>query len=499
MSDVLVRMIDITKTFPGVLALDKAKFELKKGEVHALVGENGAGKSTLMKILTGVYRKDKGSIFFKDKEIEITSTKAAQELGISIIFQEFNLMPHLTVAQNVFIGREPRLKVNFMLDEKEINRKTQELLDMMHLNIDPRTIVADLTVAKQQMVEIVKALSFNAEVLIMDEPTAALTDAEIEELFRIISHLREKGVGIIHISHRLEELKMISDRITVMRDGCYVDTVQTKKASIDEIISMMVGRTIYDTRHVNDDNVSHEVVLEVKNLKRGKVLKDVSFNLKKGEILGFAGLMGAGRTETARAIFGADEYDSGEIFIKGKKVNIKNPSEAVKNDIGYLSEDRKRFGLAIGMEVETNIVMASFKDFIGLLGWVFNSKIHKAADKMTGDLQIKTPSLQQKVKNLSGGNQQKVVIGKWLTRDSDILIFDEPTRGIDVGAKSEIYKLLNSLAESGKSIIMISSELPEIMRMSHRIVVMCEGRITGELNGKDATQELVMKYATKRE
>lgn len=499
MDELLIKMTDITKSFPGVLALNKAKFELKKGEVHALVGENGAGKSTLMKILTGVYKKDKGSIFFKGEEIDIANTKAAQELGISIIFQEFNLMPHLTVAQNVFIGREPRSHINFLLNEKEINRKTQELLDLMHLNIDPKTKVSDLTVAKQQMVEIVKALSFKSDVLIMDEPTAALTDTEIDELFRIIRHLRDKGVGIIHISHRIEELKMISDRITVMRDGCYVDTVKTEDISIDQIINMMVGRTIYETRHGNVDNVSNEIVLEIKNLNRSKVLKNINFNLRKGEILGFAGLMGAGRTEVARAIFGADSFDSGEIFIKGEKVNINDPCDAVKKGIGYLSEDRKRFGLATGMEVETNIVMATFKYFTGFLGWVMNSRIRKTARKITEELQIKTPSLQQKVKYLSGGNQQKVVVGKWLTRNCDILIFDEPTRGIDVGAKSEIYKLLNSLAESGKSIIMISSELPEIIRMSHRIVIMCEGRITGEINCKDATQELIMQYATKRE
>ena len=499
MNDLLIQMTDITKTFPGVLALNKAKFELKKGEVHALVGENGAGKSTLMKILTGVYKKDKGLIYFKGKEINIANIKAAQELGISIIFQEFNLMPHLSVAQNIFIGREPRLRVKFMLNEKEINRKTQELLDLMHLNIDPKIKISDLTVARQQMVEIVRALSFNSEVLIMDEPTAALTDTEIDELFRVIRHLRDKGVGIIHISHRLEELKMISDRITVMRDGCYIDTVKTEDASIDKIISMMVGRTIYEAKHENVDDISNEIVLEIKKLNRSKVLKNINFNLRKGEILGFAGLMGAGRTEIARAIFGADEFDSGEIFIKGKKVNIKNPSDAVRNGIGYLSEDRKRFGLALDLEVETNIVMASFEHFIGLLGWVINSKINKAAKKIAEDLQIKTPSLQQKVKYLSGGNQQKVVIGKWLTRNSNILIFDEPTRGIDVGAKSEIYKLLNSLADKGKSIIMISSELPEIIRMSHRIIIMCEGRITAEISSKYATEELIMQYATKRE
>jgi ribose transport system ATP-binding protein len=499
MDQILVSMEGIEKIFPGVHALSQCRFELRTGEVHALVGENGAGKSTLMKVLTGVYRKDAGRICYKGKEIDVLNPRAAQELGISIIYQEFNLMPHLTVAQNIFIGREPRQRVKYFLNEKEMNQRTQQLLDMLHLNLDPRTKVSDLTVARQQMVEIAKALSFNSEVLIMDEPTAALTDAEIKELFRITRQLRDKGVGVIHISHRLEELKQISDRVTVMRDGRYVDTVHTQDVSIDKIINMMVGREIYETCHSKLENVSTEVVLEVKNLNRGRIIKNVSFILKKGEILGVAGLMGAGRTEVARAIFGADPIDSGEIYIRGKKINIKNPSDAVTNGIGYLSEDRKHFGLALGMDLETNIVLAAFKKFLGIFGWINKSKTCVQSQLIVEQLKIKTPSLQQKVKYLSGGNQQKVVIGKWLVRDCDILIFDEPTRGIDVGAKSEIYKLLNTLAESGKSIIMISSELPEILRMSHRIIVMCEGRITGELSTDEATQERIMQYATKRE
>ena len=499
MDEVLVSMEGIEKTFPGVHALNQCRFELRPGEVHALVGENGAGKSTLMKVLAGVYSKDAGHILFKGKDVEIPNPRAAQHLGISMIHQELNLMSHLTVAQNIFIGREPRAGLKFFLAEKEINEKTRELLAMMHLKLDPRIKVADLTVAKQQMVEIAKALSFNSEVLIMDEPTAALTEAEIEELFRIIGQLREKGVGIVHISHRLEELKQISDRVTVMRDGRYIGTVQTEEATIDQIISMMVGRTIYETAPELPENPSQEVVLEVKNLNRGNVLKDINFNLKKGEILGFAGLMGAGRTEVARAIFGADPIDSGEIYVQGRKVNINSPGDAVEHSIGYLSEDRKRYGLTLGMDVETNIVLAAFKKFLGVLGWVNDTKTRSMAKQFVEMLSIKTPGLQQKVKNLSGGNQQKVVIAKWLTANTNILIFDEPTRGIDVGAKSEIYKLLNDLARQGKSIIMISSELPEILRMSHRVVVMCEGRITGELDITEATQEKIMRYATQRE
>jgi ribose transport system ATP-binding protein len=491
-------MEGIHKTFPGVNALCGCKFELRAGEVHALVGENGAGKSTLMKVLAGVYMKDSGHIFYKGKEVEIHNPRSAQLLGISMIHQELNLMPHLTVAQNIFIGREPYKGFSFILDDKEINRKAQELFDMMHLKLDPMTKVADLTVAKQQMVEIAKALSFNSDVLIMDEPTAALTDSEIDELFRITRQLRDRGCGIVHISHRLEELKQITDRITVMRDGNYIDTVQTQEVSIDRIINMMVGRTIFETSPEVPENRSPDVVLEVKNLNRGNVIKNVNFTLKKGEILGFSGLVGAGRTEVARAIFGADPIDSGEIFINGKKADINSPQDAVRHGVAYLSEDRKRYGLALGLDVESNIVLASFNKILGFLGWVDVKRSRSIAEHFVSALSIKTPSIQQTVKNLSGGNQQKLVIGKWLAKDTNILIFDEPTRGIDVGAKSEIYKLLNDLAQQGKSIIMISSELPEVLRMSHRVVVMCEGEITGELDYTEATQESIMRYATLR-
>jgi ribose transport system ATP-binding protein len=493
----LVLMEGIEKSFTGVHALSQCHFELQAGEVMALVGENGAGKSTLMKILTGVYSKDAGHIFYKGQEVEIHNPAAAQHLGISIIHQELNLMPHLTVAQNIYIGREPR-QARILLNDEQINAKTSELFAMMHLKLDPRAKVADLTVAKQQMVEIAKALSFNAEVLIMDEPTAALTETEIDELFSIIRQLREKGVGIVHISHRLEELKQISDRVTVMRDGQYIDTVKTSETSIDKIISMMVGRTIYESTPEIPEKPSDEIMLEVKKLKRGNVIRDVSFNLKKGEILGFAGLIGAGRTEVARAIFGADTVESGEVYIKGKRVYIKSPSDAVRHGVGYLSEDRKRYGLTLGMDVETNVVLAAYNKFLGFLGVVKQKLTASTAEHYVQALTIKTPSIRQSTKNLSGGNQQKVIIAKWLTANTEILIFDEPTRGIDVGAKSEIYKLLNNLAQQGKAIMMISSELPEILRMSHRIIVMCEGRITGELNGATATQEQIIKYATQR-
>ncbi len=498
MGDLLVEMVGIEKRFPGVHALEDARFDLQAGEVHALVGENGAGKSTLMKVLAGIHQPDAGSLRFRGQDVVIPNPRAAQQLGISIVHQELNLMPHLTVAQNIFIGREPRARLPFVLDDRALNTRARALFESLHLRMDPRRRVGDLAVAEQQMVEIAKALSFNAAVLIMDEPTAALTETEIAELFRIIRQLRENGVGVVHISHRLEELKQISDRVTVMRDGRYVATLPTAEARLDQIITMMVGRTIFEEATEIPENAQDEVVLEVRNLNLGRMVRDVSFELRRGEILGFAGLVGAGRTEVARAIFGADRADSGEILVHGKPVRIASPADAVRHGIGYLSEDRKRFGLALGMDVEANVVLASLQRFVGWLGRINTGLTRAATQRQVTNLAIKTPSLRQKVRNLSGGTQQKVVVGKWLTADTEILIFDEPTRGIDIGAKSEIYRLLNDLARDGKAIIMISSELPEILRMSHRIVVMCEGRITAILPAAGATQEAIMGYATQR-
>jgi ribose transport system ATP-binding protein len=450
-----------------------------------------------MKILAGIYRRDAGTIKVKGAEVEVLSPRAAQNLGISIIHQELNLMGHLTVAQNIFIGREPHRGP--FLDERALNRKARELFEELHIRLDPAVRVSRLAVAQQQMVEIAKALSFNADVLVMDEPTAALTDTEIDELFRITRLLRERGHGIVHISHRLEELKQISDRVTVMRDGRYINTVVTAETNIQQIISMMVGRTIFEAAPELPEDPSQEVVLEVRNLNRGRQVRDVSFQLHRGEILGIAGLVGAGRTEVMRAIFAADAPESGEILVHGRHVAIRTPSDAVGHGIAYLSEDRKRYGLALGMDVEVNTALASFRRFANRFGWVKTRATREQALKLVQALSIKTPGIAQRVKNLSGGNQQKVVIAKWLTADTEILIFDEPTRGIDVGAKSEIYKLLNDLAREGKAIIMISSELPEILRMSHRILVMCEGRIAGDLVAGAATQEGIMTLATQRE
>lgn len=496
MNNTILTMDHIEKRFPGVHALSDCHFDLKAGEVHSIVGENGAGKSTLMKVLTGVYRKDSGTITYMGTDIEPENPKQTQDIGISIIHQELNLMQHLSAAQNIFIGREPK-KAKIFTDDKEMNKRTKELFNLLNLNLDPRTKVADITVAKQQMVEIAKALSFDSKVLIMDEPTAALTESEITELFKIIEDLKKRGVGIVYISHRMDELMKITDRITVMRDGKYINTVNTKDVNKEEIINMMVGRTIFEEPKKESTALSDDIVLSVQNLSDGGLLKDISFDLKHGEILGFAGLMGAGRTEVARAIFGADKKKTGDIFIRGKEVKINSPKDAVAHGIGYLSEDRKRYGMMVSMDVETNTVIASMEKF-NTLGFINKGKTSKVSKEYVEKLRTKTPGIKQIAKNLSGGNQQKVIIAKWLVRDCDILIFDEPTRGIDIGAKSEIYSLLSELAASGKSIIMISSELPEILRMSDRVAVMCEGRITKILDIKEANQETIMHYATLR-
>ncbi|NLP65038.1 sugar ABC transporter ATP-binding protein [Paraburkholderia sacchari] len=495
----LISVNRLSKSFPGVRALHEVQFELTAGEVHALMGENGAGKSTLMKILAGVYTRDSGDIFYDGRPVAFASPREAQAAGVGIIHQELQLMNHLTVAQNMFIGREPRGRFGLFLDEDKLNAQARAILERMHVHLDPRTVVGTLTVASQQMVEIAKALSFDSRVLIMDEPTSALNDAEIAELFRIIRQLKARGVGIIYISHKMDELKQISDRVTVLRDGEYVATVVTADTSVQAIIGMMVGRTLADVSPYPGPAHQGEIALEVKHLNAGPLVRDVSFTLRKGEILGFAGLMGAGRTEVARAVFGADPVESGEVFVKGVKAPIRKPSDAVAHRIGYLSEDRKRFGLATGMDVESNIVMSNLGKFLSLNLFLRRLQIRKTASHFINLLAIRTPSATQPVRLLSGGNQQKIVIAKWLERDCDVLFFDEPTRGIDVGAKSEIYKLLRALAEQGKAIVMISSELPEILRMSDRIVVMCEGRITGELSASEATQERIMHLATQRE
>ena len=495
LAEAMLEMQGIQKYFPGVHALNDCRFDLRAGEVHALIGENGAGKSTLMKILSGVYTKDGGTIRLDGREIELRDTLEAQKLGISIIHQEINLMQDLTVSENIYIGREPMR--GFMIDRAKQDAQTNALLDSLHLHdIRANTRVRSLTVAKQQMVEIAKALSFdNTRILIMDEPTAALTESEIEDLFSFIRMLRARGVGIVYISHRMEELKLIADRVTVMRDGQYVDTRNMDEVALEEIINMMVGRVIYEEPKTHSMVAPDApVVLEVKNLLSPAV-KNVSFALRKGEILGLAGLMGAGRTEVARLICGADPMSGGEVFVNGKKTHIKTPNDAVRAGIGYLSEDRKRFGLCLGLSVSANVALPSLEHYT-TGGCVNDGKISRTTEKYVDRIKIKTPGVRALTRGLSGGNQQKVVLAKWLERDCDILIFDEPTRGIDVGAKNEIYKLMNDLVHQGKSIIMISSEMPELLRMSDRIVVMCEGVKTGEMSIEEATQEKIMTLAT---
>ncbi len=494
----ILTMEHITKEFTGVKALKDANLDLYAGEVHALVGENGAGKSTLMKILTGIHQKDSGTITYMGKELILKNPKEAQEAGIIIVHQELNMMNHLSVSENIFIGREEK-KFGFWLDDKALNLKSDKLFQKLGISINPKEMIGNLTVGKQQMVEIAKAISYHAKIIIFDEPTAALTEAEINELFRMIEELKKNGVGMIYISHRMNEIEKITDRVTVMRDGEYVGTVNTRDTNKDEIINMMVGRVIYETPKTKSTvKEDAPVVLKAENITMLPSVKNAGFSLKKGEILGFAGLMGAGRTELARAIFGADKMDSGTVFIHGKRVEINSPIDAVKNGIGYLSEDRKRYGVAVDLSVSENSVMTALSKFSDF-GFVDANSVNKSAKEYCEKLKTKTPTVHQLVRNLSGGNQQKVVIAKWLIQNSDILIFDEPTRGIDVGAKSEIYTLMNELAQMGKSIIMISSELTEILRLSDRIIVMCEGRITGELDIGDANQEEIMRLATMRE
>ena len=495
MGDIILTMKGIDKSFPGVHALDHVDLEIRKGEVLALMGENGAGKSTLMKVLTGIYKKDSGTITYEGKEVEFANTREAQDAGVVIVHQELNMLGHLTVAQNLFIGREFMNGVK--IDDKKMNEEAKKLFDKLNVDIDPTETMSNLTVGKQQMCEIAKAVSFDAKVIIFDEPSAALTETEIEAMFEIIRDLKKRDIAMVYISHRMDEIKVITDRVTVMRDGTYVGTIMPKDSTKEDIINMMVGRVIYeDPKTQSMVAPDAPVVLEVKNLNAGKMVQDVSFKLHKGEILGFSGLMGAGRTETARALFGADPVDSGEIYINGEKVTINSPRDAVRAGIGYLSEDRKRYGCVVQKTVAENTTMATMKNFMnGLL--INKKKEAEVAQQYVEALATKTPSVEQLVVNLSGGNQQKVVIAKWLTRDCDILIFDEPTRGIDVGAKNEIYKLMNKLASEGKSIIMISSEMTEILRMSDRIVVMCEGKKTGEIDIAEATQENIMNLATR--
>lgn len=495
-SEYIVQMEDITVQFPGVLALDRVRFDAKPGEVHVLLGENGAGKSTIMKVLAGVNTNYEGKIIYKGEEIVARSVDEQRARGVSIIFQEMNLLKNLTVAENMFLGRQPTNSIGGV-DWRKMNTDARTLLDSIHSDISERALVSTLSVGQMQMVEIAKALSFKCDIIIMDEPTSALTEKEVDALFAIIAQLKSEGVAIVYISHRLEEIMKIGDRLTIFRDGKYIDTVNIAEITIDKMVAMMVGRELTDY-YPKIDVTPGETLLEVKHLRQGMLLKDLSFHARAGEITGFYGLMGAGRTETMRAVFGADDYDSGEILVKGKSVRIKSCEQAKKLGLALLTEDRKSQGLILDFDLNQNISLANLDTAMTPFG--FNlSKENANNQKLAHSMNVKTPSLKQKAKNLSGGNQQKVVICKWLNTAADIIIFDEPTRGIDVGAKAEIYKIMNGLKQQGKAVIVVSSELAECMGISDRIYVMHEGEMTGIIEGEDmnhVTEELVVGYAT---
>ncbi len=494
----ILRMEGISKSFPGVQALDDVDFEVAAGEVVALVGENGAGKSTLMKILCGAYRKDAGRIFLQDQETEIESPHHAQQLGIAIIYQEFNLTPNQSAAANIFIAREPRQGglgrfLNFV-DRQRMEREAQGHLDRVGAHVPASELIRDLSVAQQQMVEVAKALAVDARIIVMDEPTSALGEDEVETLFEIIATLKEQGIAIVFISHRLEEVFRIADRVVVLRDGRRIGSMPISRATSDAIIRMMVGRELTEMFYKEKAEIGAPL-LEARGLTRRGVVEDVGFTLRRGEILGFAGLVGAGRTETARLLFGVDRKDAGEVWIDGKQVNINSPVDAVAAGLGFVPEDRGLQGLVLKLPVLENIVLPTL-DNHSHAGWLDQRALYTTAQSYVGKLNIRTPHLRQKAMFLSGGNQQKVVLAKWLALHPQVLILDEPTRGIDVGAKAEVHALMSQLAQAGMGIIMISSELPEILGMSDRILVMHEGRVAAILDRSEATQEKIMAYAS---
>jgi len=488
----LLSMTDVCKQFPGVRALDNVRLEVRKGTVHALMGENGAGKSTLMKCLIGMYAPDSGAIIFKGEKLSIRNTHYALSKGISMIHQELNPIPHMTIAENIFLGRETRTWYG-LVDMKKMNQRTKELLGRLSVKLDPNTKMVELSIANTQLIEIAKAVSYDSDLIVMDEPTSAITESEVSVLFNAIRSLKEQGRSIIYITHKMDEVFEISDEITVFRDGKYISTDPTNTLTRDLLVQKMVGRELIDMFHKERAEIG-ETVLEVKGLT-GRKFKDVSFEVKRGEIFGVAGLMGAGRTELLEAVFGVTRPDSGEVFIDGKKVEIRSPADAIRLGLALLTEDRKLSGLYMNATVMDNMAIANMKQYVRRI-FVDFRKINSDCGKMRDQLQIKTPSLKQIIKNLSGGNQQKVLISRWLLTEPSILILDEPTRGIDVGAKAEVHRLMTELTRQGKTIIMISSELPEILGMSDRIMVMHEGDKTGELSRAEATQEKILHMAT---
>ena len=488
----VLQMKGVKKYFPGVRALDGVDFELKKGEIHALLGENGAGKSTLIKILTGIYSMTEGSIHIKGEEVHMKSVKDARDNRIAAIHQEICLVPYISVARNVYLGRELKTKLGLM-DDKTMEEETQKLLDRLGMDIDAAKEVRQYSIAQQQLIEIAKALALDAEILLMDEPTSSLTEKEVTKLFETIRRLKDSGTSIIYISHRMEELFELSDRVTVLRDGQYIGTYVTKDTTREELVAAMVGRQLTEF-YVKDSVPQDEVFMEVKSLSRAGVFQDVSFTLRKGEILGVSGMVGAGRSEVARAIVGIDAKDGGEVLLEGKALNIQKPIDAINAGIVLIPENRKEEGLVLENSVRFNTTLAVLKQFIR--GVIWNRKKEEGiVDSHIKSLKIRTPHQEQLILNLSGGNQQKVVIAKWLATEPKVLIMDEPTRGVDVGAKAEIYTIMNSLAKQGISIIMISSDLPEIINMSDRVMVMREGKLAGILEKDEIGQEQIMRFA----
>ncbi|MCC8166186.1 MAG: sugar ABC transporter ATP-binding protein [Planctomycetes bacterium] len=495
----MLRMVNIVKNFPGVKALKGVDLDVRAGEVHALMGENGAGKSTLMKCLIGIHPPTSGEIWFMGKKLPHQYNPAeALDMGIAMIYQELSPVVHRPIMENIWLGREPKNSFG-LIDHKKMAKMTEDVLGLIDLKIDPRTPMGELTVAKMQMVEIAKALSFNAKLIIMDEPTSAITDREVTKLFKLINRLRDEGRGIVYISHKMDEIFQISDRITVFRDGERVGTDRSNETTMDRMITMMVGRPI-DEMFPKVECEIGKTYLEVKNLSSGRAFKNVSFDARRGEILGLAGLVGAGRSEVVESIFGIRHLDSGEVFIDGKKVTIKNAGDAIRNGMAFLTEDRRQTGIFPMLDVQFNMFVANMKKFTSqssarLLSY---KRIKSEVSHYIDSISIKTPSQYQKIENLSGGNQQKVLVARWLMTEPEILFLDEPTRGIDVGAKAEIHKLVTFLAGQGKCVVMISSELPEVLGMSDRVVVMYEGKVTGILDntGQKLTQEKVMRYAS---
>jgi ribose transport system ATP-binding protein len=490
----ILQLQNITKTYPGVIALNDVSIDVVEGEVHALVGENGAGKSTLIKSCTGAVVPDSGKIVVEGKEFSSFTPTTSEEAGIGVIYQEFNLVGELSVAENIFLGRA--IRKGIIIDRKAMVRESAAIFEQFNINIDPNALVSSLTVGYQQLVEIAKAISQKANILIMDEPSAPLTSAEAERLYVMVEKLKASGVTIIYISHRMEEIFRLSNSITVLRDGQKIKTLKTRDTNLDDLVKLMVGRELKETYPARKDCISDEVLLDVQNLS-GNGVNDISFQIKKGEVLGFAGLIGAGRTETAELLFGAARKTGGRVYLNGKETNPKSPRQAIDTGIALVPEDRKGKGALLEMDIRTNTSVAILER-ISRFFTVNKKEEKRIAGYYKEAIRIKTPTIEQKIKNLSGGNQQKVIIARWLATEPDLVIFDEPTRGIDVGAKSEIYTLVNALVEDGKAVMMISSEMEECMGMSDRIIVLCDGKISGQLDRKDFNQETIMGFASQK-